>query len=91
MFLLAVVCQVYGQYIDEVVRRGITFTVDMMSQSVHVAISDFVLAEIFSALIDNALKYILDGGSICLATANDDDAGVVVIMIGDSGMGIIED
>lgn len=89
--LTAVVRQLSGQYTDEAARRGIDLVTDIATQPAYVDIEDPALAEVLSALLDNAFKYTPDGGRIRLSTTEADAPERVTVAVGDSGMGIPED
>lgn len=88
--LLAVIRQIQGQYTDEAARRSISLSSEIHSPPVRVGIGDPALAEVLSALLDNALKYTPDGGSVMLATEQAPGTEFMDVLVGDSGMGIPE-
>ncbi len=88
--LTAVIRQVHAQQSAEAARRGIRLRTELAADGVRVQLAEPALAEVLSALLENALKYTPDGGQILIATRAGAEEGWVRIAVGDSGIGIPE-
>jgi len=78
-----------GLYLDAATGKGIDLGLD--AQPVHVSGHDWLLRELLSNLVDNAIKYTPAGGSVTIRCGTGADAGGAVrafLQVEDDGPGV---
>jgi signal transduction histidine kinase len=82
--------QVVGRFSEQATGKGLTLEVDTGDRdAVSKAVDARDLDDCLSNLVDNAIKYTPEGGTIRVTVTGDSDA--ISISVKDSGMGIAED
>ena len=86
VYLDEIVDEVYDSYKEKVEKAGLTFT----KETIPVCISgnNTLLKHLISNLVDNAIKYNKDNGSIDISLEDSDDS--VLLKVKDTGIGIEE-
>jgi PAS domain S-box-containing protein len=77
----------------QIIRQssGCVFKAELLSEDLIVEADYDRLNRVFDNLIDNAVKFSPDGGTITLKTARDASGGCALVSISDQGIGISED
>jgi len=75
-------------FLEDAKRKGITITNDMNSNCIALADKNMIKS-VFRNLINNAIKFTLEYGTVSISCKNDN--GNVVVMIADSGIGLSEE
>lgn len=69
--------------------KGLTFYVDYKTEKLNLFADDYSVAQIFSNLIDNAIKYTNEGGVEIVVERNENDK--LTVKVKDTGIGMSED
>ena len=78
--------EVYGEYLDKVNKAGLSLTYKVIP--VQITGSSILIKHLITNLIDNAIKYNKEKGSINIALEDNDP--FVVLKVSDTGIGIDE-
>jgi two-component system sensor histidine kinase TctE len=84
--LRSVVAQVTGDLIPLATQRDITLSVNAAERPAWVHAEPVLAAEILTNLVDNAIRYNLAGGNVCIGL--DESTGFVDLSVEDDGPGI---
>ncbi|MBN2470858.1 MAG: HAMP domain-containing histidine kinase [Anaerolineae bacterium] len=82
--------QMHEQFASRAEQAGITLTTENINQVALIAGNQRQLIRMLENLIDNALKFTPEGGSVTIALASDSGSDSVQIRVQDTGIGIPE-
>ncbi len=85
-----VIRQLHEQFASRAEQAGITLTTENIEQAALITGDQRQIIRVLENLIDNALKFTPEGGSVTIALDNEGGADSVQISIQDTGIGIPE-